>query len=210
MGRGISRDGCVSSRALGSYIVRMLGVVRSFLRLVKSCHVLGSRARLSWHSTALTIVWITQLCLERICQAGLPSQEICGVLKLISVVPSVVWQQFVGVSSYASLIKLNLRNLNEVNVGEQVSKMVVVCGRAPTGRICIRYVIYQCALLRMQYVYCTTRAKTWKISRMQQEKIEPNLSHLVQAECIIETKRQNRDEADYPAVIVCKRIFRAA
>ena len=77
--------------------------------------------------------------------------------------------------------------------------MVVVCGRAPTGRICIHYVIYQCALLRMQYVYCTTHAKTWKISRMQREKIEPNFSHLVQAECIIETKRQNRDEADYPA-----------
>ena len=82
------------------------------------------------------------------------------------------------------MFKLNLRNLNEFNVGEQVSKMVVVRGRAPTGRICIHYVIYQCALLRMQYVYCTTRAKTWKTSRMQQEKIEPNFSHLVQAECI--------------------------
>ena len=56
--------------------------------------------------------------------------------------------------------KLNLRNLNEVNVGEQVSKMVVVRSRAPTVRICIRYVIYHCALLRMQYVYCATCAKT--------------------------------------------------
>ena len=72
---------------------------------------------------------------------------------------------------------------------------MVVRGRAPTGRIYIHYVIYQCALLRMQYVYCTTRAKTWKTSRMQQEKIEPNFSHLVQAECIF----LNRDEADYPA-----------
>ena len=62
---------------------------------------------------------------------------------------------------------LNLRNLNEVNVGEQVSKMVVVRSRAPTGRICIRYIIYQCALLRMQYVYCTTCAKTWKTSIKQ-------------------------------------------
>ena len=81
--------------------------------------------------------------------------------------------------------------------------MVVVHGRAPTGRICKHYVVYQCALLRMQYVYCTTRAKTWKISGMQQEKIEPNFSHLVQAECIIETKRIIRP------VILCKRIFRA-
>ena len=70
--------------------------------------------------------------------------------------------------------------------------MVVVHSRAPTGRICVRYVIYQCALLGMQYVYC---AKMWKTSRMQQGKTEPNFSHLVQAECIIETKRQNRDEA---------------
>ena len=45
--------------------------------------------------------------------------------------------------------KLNLRSLNEVNVGEQVSKMVVVHSRAPTGRICIRYVIQKCALLGM-------------------------------------------------------------
>ena len=59
--------------------------------------------------------------------------------------------------------KLNLRSLNEVNVGEQVSKMVVVHSRAPTGRKCIRYVIQKCTLLRMQYVYRTTRAKTWKI-----------------------------------------------
>ena len=77
--------------------------------------------------------------------------------------------------------------------------MVVVRSRAPTGRICIRYVIYQCALLRMQYVYCTTCAKTWKTRRMQQEKTEANFSHLVQEECIIETKQQNRDKADYPA-----------
>ena len=77
--------------------------------------------------------------------------------------------------------------------------MVVVHSRAPTGRICICYIIYQCALLRMQYVYCTTRAKMWKTSRMQQEKTEPNFSHLVQAECIIEMKWQNRNEADYPA-----------
>ena len=34
---------------------------------------------------------------------------------------------------------------------------------------------------------------------MQQGKTEPNFSHLVQVECIIETKRQNRDEAAYPA-----------
>ena len=61
-------------------------------------------------------------------------------------------------------IKLNLRSLNEVNVGEQVSKMVVVRSRAPTGRICIRYVIQKCALLGMQYVYCATRAKMGKTS----------------------------------------------
>ena len=58
----------------------MLGV-RSFLRLVKVCLVLGSTARLSLHSTALAMVWITQLCLERICRAGLPSQGICRSLK---------------------------------------------------------------------------------------------------------------------------------
>ena len=46
-------------------------------------------------------------------------------------------------------IKLYLRSLNEVNVGEQVSKMVVVHSRAPTGKICIRYVIQKCALLGM-------------------------------------------------------------
>ena len=62
------------------------------------------------------------------------------------------------------LVRLNLRSLNEVNVGEQVSKMVVVHSRAPTGRICIRYVIQKCALLAMQYVYRATRAKTWKTS----------------------------------------------
>ena len=44
-------------------------------------------------STALAMVWITQLWLERICRAGLPSQGICGVLKQILVFPSVVWQQ---------------------------------------------------------------------------------------------------------------------
>ena len=41
MGRGISRDGCVSTRALGLYSVRMLGVVRSFLRLVKALSCVG-------------------------------------------------------------------------------------------------------------------------------------------------------------------------
>ena len=45
MGRGISRDGCVSTRALGSYIVRMLGVVRSFLRLVKSLSCVGVQSQ---------------------------------------------------------------------------------------------------------------------------------------------------------------------
>ena len=49
----------------------------------------------------------------------------------------------------SATIRLNLRSLNEVNVGEQVSKMVVVHSRAPTGRICIRYVIQKCALLGM-------------------------------------------------------------
>ena len=76
--------------AVGSYSVSMLGVVSSFLRLVKALSCVGSRARLSLHSTALSMVWITQLCLERICQAGLPSQGICRVLKMISVFPSVV------------------------------------------------------------------------------------------------------------------------
>ena len=66
--------------------------------------MLGSRARLSLHSTALAIVWITQLCLERICQAGLPSQGICGVLKQILVFHLLHGSRFVGVSSYASLI----------------------------------------------------------------------------------------------------------
>ena len=61
-------------------------------------------------------------------------------------------------------IKFNLRSLNEVNVGEQVSKMVVVHSRAPTGRICIHYVIQKFALLGMQYIYCATCAKTWKTS----------------------------------------------
>ena len=42
--------------------------------------------------------------------------------------------------------------------------MVMVHSRAPTGRICIRYVIQKCALLRMQYVYRATRAKSWKTS----------------------------------------------
>ena len=44
-------------------------------------------------------------------------------------------------------IKLYLRSLNEVNVGEQVSKMVGVHSRAPTGRICICYIIQKCTLL---------------------------------------------------------------
>ena len=44
MGRGISRDGFVSTRALGSYIVRML-VVRSFLRLVKSLSCVGVQSQ---------------------------------------------------------------------------------------------------------------------------------------------------------------------
>ena len=45
MGRGISRDGCVSTRALGLYIVRMLEVVRSFLRLVKSLSCVGVQSQ---------------------------------------------------------------------------------------------------------------------------------------------------------------------
>ena len=45
MERGISRDGCVSTRTLGSYIVRMLGVVRSFLRLVKSLSCVGVQSQ---------------------------------------------------------------------------------------------------------------------------------------------------------------------
>ena len=45
MGRGISRDGSISTRALGSYIVRMLGVVRSFLRLVKSLSCVGVQSQ---------------------------------------------------------------------------------------------------------------------------------------------------------------------
>ena len=45
MGRGISRDGCDSTRALGSYIVRMLGVVRSFLRLVKALSCVGVQSQ---------------------------------------------------------------------------------------------------------------------------------------------------------------------
>ena len=63
-------------------------------------------------------------------------------------------------------LKLNLRNLNEVNVGEQVSKMVVDHSRAPTGRICICHIIYQCALLRIQYVYCATCAKIWNTRKI--------------------------------------------
>ena len=64
-------------------------------------------------------------------------------------------------------LKLILRNLNEVNVGEQVSKLVVVHSRAPTGRIlCICYITYQCASLRMQYVYCATCAKTWNTRKI--------------------------------------------
>ena len=42
--------------------------------------------------------------------------------------------------------------------------MVVVHSRAPTGRICIRYIIQKCALLGMQYVYRATRAKMGKTS----------------------------------------------
>ena len=45
MGRGISRDGCVSTRALGSYSVRMLGVVNSFLRLVKALSCVGIQSQ---------------------------------------------------------------------------------------------------------------------------------------------------------------------
>ena len=45
MERGIGRDGCVSIRALGSYIVRMLGVVRSFLILVKSLSCVGVQSQ---------------------------------------------------------------------------------------------------------------------------------------------------------------------
>ena len=45
MGRGISRDGCVGTRAIGSYIFRMLGIVRSFLRLVKSLSCVGVQSQ---------------------------------------------------------------------------------------------------------------------------------------------------------------------
>ena len=45
MERGIGRDGCISTRPLGSYIVRMLGVVRSFLRLVKSLSCVGVQSQ---------------------------------------------------------------------------------------------------------------------------------------------------------------------
>ena len=58
-------------------------------------------------------------------------------------------------------------------------------------------------------VYCATHTKTWKTSRVQQGKAGPIFSHLVPAECIIETKRP-----EYPpvadsvrAVILCKTIF---
>ena len=45
MRKGISRDGCVSTRALGSYSVWILGVVRSFLRLVKALSCVGVQSQ---------------------------------------------------------------------------------------------------------------------------------------------------------------------
>ena len=94
MGRGISRDGCVSSRALGSYIVRMLGVVRSFLRLVKSLSCVGVQ------SQAFFALNSSRNGLDNSAMFGenLPS---CFIIprNLWSSetdfgVPSVVWQQF--------------------------------------------------------------------------------------------------------------------
>ena len=79
--------------------------------------------------------------------------------------------------------------------------MVVVYSRAPTGSACIRYVIYQCALLRMQYVYCTTCAKTWKTSRVQQGKTRPNFL----TPC--SSGVHNRDEAAYPAGNILQKNF---
>ena len=104
MGRGISRDGCVSTRALGSYSVRMLGVVKSFLRLVKALSCVGVQSQAFFALNSSHNGWITQLCLERIFQASLPSQGIYGVLKQISGFHLLYGSSFVEVSSYASLI----------------------------------------------------------------------------------------------------------
>ena len=55
---------------LGSYSAKMFGIVSSFLGLYL---MLGSRARVPFCSTALSMVLIIQLSLEGICQAGLLS-----------------------------------------------------------------------------------------------------------------------------------------
>ena len=104
MGRGISRDGCVSTRAPGSYSVRMLGVVISFLRLVKALSCVGIQSQAFFALNSSRNGLDKSAMLERICQVGLPSQGICGVLKQISVFHLLYGSSFVGVSSYASLI----------------------------------------------------------------------------------------------------------
>ena len=80
--------------AVGSYSVRMLGAVSSFLRLVEvlSCAGVHSQAFFELNSShngldnSATYAWREF--------AKLVYQGICRVLKLISVFPSVVWQQF--------------------------------------------------------------------------------------------------------------------
>ena len=80
--------------ALGSYGVRMSGVVSSFFRLVKTLSCVGVQSQAFFALNSSHNGLDNSAMLERICQAGLPSQGICGVLKLILVFPSVVWQQF--------------------------------------------------------------------------------------------------------------------
>ena len=81
--------------ALGSCSVWMLGVVSSFLRLVRASFCVGVQSQAFFVlNSSHNGLDNSAICLERSCQAGLPSQGIYGVLKLISVFPSVVWQQF--------------------------------------------------------------------------------------------------------------------
>ena len=76
--------------AVGSYSVSMLGVVSSFLRLVKvlSCVGVQSQAFFALNSSRNGLD--NSATFGENCKAGLPSQGICRVLKLISVFLSVV------------------------------------------------------------------------------------------------------------------------